>query len=444
VNSVPVNTKLTETSRRGLESVNPRLIGQYHQLTALLGQRLGADHAFLLAEPEQIVIVEGGSNTDLAWFVDGDTGGLPITALDAAEAQRLRLRYRSLAEDILRFADQLEAGNAQSLSDMAKLLRDALNVPDESQSLWSVDGRPVVVNWGYKRVAEGTLISDPSRLVGENKSRSEGLKAAGMAEHEPPPSPPEPQVVSRSAEQQPRTLARRIIGSFLWLVLVCQLVWIGDLLLRACGIGGVPWPASLRPWLPNYCALAGPAGSDISQMEASLQDREMALVRKIAACGPDCPPQKAPTDPVERAIQGNDLPRGRVEVTLAWDSLSDLDLHVRCGTQVIFYQVPKACGGELVSKDLNSNKENLRPNPIEHVIWDQMPPRARYTVYVNTYAYRGGDGPGRLTYTVRLSYRFDDGTTVILKEAKNKLTIQEGKEDEAFVFTSPITPPAHP
>jgi hypothetical protein len=70
-------TKVAETSRRGLESVNPKLASQYNQIVALLAQRLGPDHAFLLAEP----VPRGAASAagaDTAWYAKGAGSAQPL------------------------------------------------------------------------------------------------------------------------------------------------------------------------------------------------------------------------------------------------------------------------------------------------------------------------------------------------------------------------------
>jgi hypothetical protein len=243
----------------------------------------------------------------------------------------------------------------------------------------------------------------------------------------------------------------------LWLAFAGLLGGSGDLLLRACGIGAAPWPAFLRSWLPNSCASASPsAGADIQQIEAIIQDKEMALVGKIAACGPNCAPVSPaqiappvppsilvpPNDRVQRAIDDQRVKHGRIEISLVWEGRTDLDLHVKCPNDEILHGQRQACGGEL---DRDANAGEIMEHPVEHVVWaNSMPPAGEYHVIVVAYLYRDSDRPGSLKYTVRMTYRFDDGQIVILKEVADRATIEEKLKDEAFAFTSPITPPAHP
>ncbi|MDH3027204.1 hypothetical protein P5712_00005, partial [Methylobacterium fujisawaense] len=145
---MPATTKLTETPRLGLDPVNPKLGQQYEQLVDLLARRLSPAHAHLFAEPAPVAVA-GTGRPGFAWFAAVDGDARPVTALDPVAATTLRETAARLVAEITAFADGLEH-EGEASRDLARLLRDALVVPD-ADHLWSVDGQPVLVAWGYRR-----------------------------------------------------------------------------------------------------------------------------------------------------------------------------------------------------------------------------------------------------------------------------------------------------
>jgi hypothetical protein len=82
-------------------------------------------------------------------------------------------------------------------------------------------------------------------------------------------------------------------------------------------------------------------------------------------------------------------------VALAWNTRSDLDLHVAVPRgpgckrgAVVNYRNKEACGGQL---DVDANLDNTEINdtPVEHVAWRNAAPPGRYQVEVSHYKYRG-------------------------------------------------------
>src|SRR3954469_2014458 len=124
-------TKITETSLRGIEAVNPRLLEQYDRIVALLRSRLGPDHAFLLAEPVRFAGA-AGEGRDVAWFVRGTSDGEPLAGLGESAAEAVRSSLRQLTEDVRNLADGLEAEGGAS-RELGRFLKDALVIPDESR-----------------------------------------------------------------------------------------------------------------------------------------------------------------------------------------------------------------------------------------------------------------------------------------------------------------------
>lgn len=88
---------------------------------------------------------------------------------------------------------------------------------------------------------------------------------------------------------------------------------------------------------------------------------------------------------------------GPIQVTLAWEGPSDLDLHVvpPKGRKIYFVSKESACGGKL-DVDMNSGfRANNSLEPVENIVWtDSASPRSgEYRVYVHHYHSRESKEP---------------------------------------------------
>ena len=85
---------------------------------------------------------------------------------------------------------------------------------------------------------------------------------------------------------------------------------------------------------------------------------------------------------------------GEYQVTLIWNNLNDLDLHMDCpsGEHVFFAHKHSKCGAEL---DIDMNAGGPRSyNPVENIVWPYGPPKqGKFTIWVNHYRTRGGKNP---------------------------------------------------
>jgi hypothetical protein len=379
-------TKVAETSRRGLEPVNPKLIGQYDQLVSLLTSRLGPDHAYLFAEPMPLGAM-GTGEADTAWYVKGTGDAVQLAALPQEAASRAYARLVQLQADIDALAERMSSEGAVS-QELARFLRDALVVPDAAR-IYVVDGRPVLVDWGY-RLQSGMTVSAANAagaLTGRRPSdRSLAVAsgaASGAASGGDAPPPPEAPASPTSSPPPPDPAAwRRKILRILAMVLFALLALaLAARLLLSCGLGPL-WPSVLRHILPDHC----PAITDSPALkaveaeqraaEAQLKARELALAEKTGRCTADCPPPSAPPAPQPQVVpdieeRRSQLERGNVEITLAWNGRPDLDLKIICpdGTQV-FHSALTGCGGRLM-KDMNIGGDLQAP--VEHMIFPQEP-----------------------------------------------------------------------
>ncbi|WP_114393930.1 hypothetical protein [Oleisolibacter albus] len=93
---------------------------------------------------------------------------------------------------------------------------------------------------------------------------------------------------------------------------------------------------------------------------------------------------------------------GAVDVSLIWNDVNDLDLHVECpdGSRICF-ESKSACGG-LLDVDRNAFASALTAEPVENISWHTKPTRSG-TYRVGVHFFRQHD-PGKSTsaYSLRL------------------------------------------
>ena len=123
----------------------------YPQIRAVLTSELGPEAAGLLAEP----VVDRAKNR-IDWYTEGDPDHPPVALSELPEEQRqpmlaqvndLLKRGREVAE---RYAASEEGRRAQ----LGAMLRAALGTPAESE-IFLVEGRPVMIRWGFAGSALG-------------------------------------------------------------------------------------------------------------------------------------------------------------------------------------------------------------------------------------------------------------------------------------------------
>jgi hypothetical protein len=296
-------TKVAETSRRGLEPVNPKLAGQYDQIVALLTRRLSPDHAFLFAEPAPLGGAAAGA-ADTAWYCKGAGTARPLSALPPAEAVAAQTKLGGLVHDIETLAEEMQSEGDAS-RELGRLLKDALVVPDDGR-VWVVDGRPVLVDWGNRLQAGGALSARGrgGLLAGIGGAGTPARGAArvppgpldeGAPDSEPAggtngPRPPEAPPIA-PAPRRGRWLAH----AALWLVFVALTLASAVRLLEACALGPL-WPAFVRDLLPSECTSASTnrdvlaANDAVRSLDEQIRRHEIALGAKAAKCAIDCRP----------------------------------------------------------------------------------------------------------------------------------------------------------
>lgn len=258
-----MNTRIASSLRgqmRALASQGIFATDCYGQLRAVLLQKLGPEHAALLAEPQHD---PEGRHVD--WYAAGEGTARPASELPEADARMLRAKAARLAQDIKSLSDTLtvDAQSRQALS--GHLLQLALRHP-AAEDLWAVDGRPVLINWGFAPGAAGAQPQDLSR------------PGAVL----PPPPPPVPASVS--------TARGGCLAWLLPLLLLLLLLW-----LLATALGILPSP------LPSGCFRVDGADLEAQKSRAARLDDELArllqqLRERAALCKP-VPPSEPVKEP---------------------------------------------------------------------------------------------------------------------------------------------------
>lgn len=229
----------------------------YEQLKSILLQRLGPDHAALLAEPQHNA--EGNS---VDWYAEGNGPAVPLAELSEQDAQALRARAGALASDIAGLSSDLTADAQARQALSGQLLRLALQHPAD-EDIWSVDGRPVLINWGFAPGSVGAQPQDLTRLGGVL-----------------PPPPPPAVVAAAPVAVPPRS------GCLPWLLpllLFLLLLW-----LLGAALGLLPSP------LPSGCMPVDRSALEAEKQKAAASEDELALLwrqlqERAALCRPVAP-----------------------------------------------------------------------------------------------------------------------------------------------------------
>ncbi len=378
---------IAETTLAGLRPAGiggRRTLDAWDQLSAFIAydDKLGPEHARVLAEP---VIGNDGS---VEWYKPSglDGNAIAISDLPAVEQEALKTRARELTEAIRNRAEELRSESREDLRRMGETLSSALLLPREEEILFSIDGSPVLINWG-------TLndVPEPPLAVLEDYLRATPPPVSELPVSEPP----------AAASVLHSTLAihdRWSWWNLLWLLFTLLLAFLFFLLLFGCGLG----LSAFRGGLLDYCpgrALARGALESERERGAALE-AEIRRMEEATAQLPDCArlqtaqspdPEASPPEDEDsvferrRAQAGGET--GEVTVTLIWDGAGypDLDLKVICPAgDTINYRSPSSCSGNL-DVDANGGADR-RAEPVENIFWPEGAAQPGiYQVYVDNY-----------------------------------------------------------
>jgi hypothetical protein len=377
----------------------------WEQLKSLL-HRLDApgrnDFALLLAEP-----VSARGRTD--WYVAGGDQPLRLDALEPAARDAVIRQLQAMRERVRALADEYEHSTSPIDRNHAAALRAAIQVENEAQHVYALHGRPLLVAWGCAPaggqlqsaaiIGQGRLAPDESG--GEAAAVSEAAPApAPRVVMQPPPAaaPVELRPAMAGASPAPAAAALRWPLHLpwqipLWLLFLLLLFLIYRLLLSACGVAlgpsGEPVVGLCR--LVRTDALAAEIARRAA-LEEQVRAEEAELARRVADCGsPGGNPGQGTLTQVERQRESENIDRrveqqgggrGKLNVSLKWDTKDDLDLWVKCPDGVfIRHDNLQHCGGRL-DVDRNHPAEAAVLDPVENVTWAEPPPPGEYEVVV--------------------------------------------------------------
>ena len=440
----------------------------FEQLARYLRQHLSEDHAALLAEPNV-----NPSHGTVDWYAVVPEAGTRVCRYDEADEEVRAAAGETLARlraDIEERAGVLAQSRAGGERVLGRMLNLALEIPGE-EYIYCVGDRPVLVCWGNL----------------QDRPQPERGVLRKMVPYRPPPLPA---AAAAGVAAFPAAVALRQpfpwLALLLWLLFLLLVVALFVVLLSGCGIG----PNWLRDrGLVSFCPLPiARDGGDRSLLEAErirqdILEEELTRLRfRVAEAQLDCrqqaaavvpespPPPAAPLEPdptpepepaaapeppptpepetpvvwprppereprtaeeeFDERLEREGGQLGEVTVTLAWNSDSDLDLHIICPDgERIFFDSPSGCGGEL-DVDMNAVGSNqISLQPVENIVWPNGAPSGDYEVRVDNYRGRS-DGTRPVPFSLRIISGDD---THIIEEA-----IRETDGDRVFYrFTVP-------
>jgi hypothetical protein len=347
----------------------------FSYIRALVEQHLGADAAAMLTEP-QVVPREGRHQ----WLADVAIDA-PLVRLDRASAEQAAAARRRLDEVRWRAREAWETLNATGIEQnrqQAVAIVRAFKVPQDSEYVWLVGERPLLVGWGHETASAVPLEPAALALTYRRPVADLAPRAGAITESGPVPAPPPPRA-SRSWSWA---------TAFLWLLFIALALGIGGLLLPACSIH-IPGTQWRWTWGAGCMAHAQNPLADLVAQNRGLG--QVLRAQQIALEARDfCPPVAHP-QPVSSAPNLPALPpsvdvRAPVQVRLDWDTDDDLDLVVRCPSggwisPLHQHQWEQSCGDG--KRDLDANyKMKKRDYPTaEHIGWHDIHP-GRYRVIV--------------------------------------------------------------
>jgi len=218
--------------------------------------------------------------------------------------------------------------------------------------------------------------------------------------------------------------ARRGAGAALWGLFAALVIAGGWLFLRACALDALGL---------DYCPVRSEGGAlrrAAADGDALAREVHMAelSVAEAPVCAPPAPvppvapappaptlvvppappPARAETDRIDRKVEERGGQNGRLQFTLEWGTLDDLDLNVSCPggniDSVPGHAGPGICGDGRKDVDANRNLvENVSATPIENVVWQSDIPSGPYRIEVIEYRAKSSAG-NTVPFTLRMRW----------------------------------------
>jgi hypothetical protein len=231
----------------------------------------------------------------------------------------------------------------------------------------------------------------------------------------------------------------------LWTAFGLMLVASGFLLLNACDLDTPRFLSTAQRFCPVPVdgSARDHAMAKRDALQSRIHDAELNIAR-IANCV-TAPPANAtparPQAPAQHTENTNPGPtvgrRGKLEVTLWWNTTDDLDLTVECPGGYLSPEDskhgPGICGDGVHDVDANQKMVHPVTDPKEHATWDS-PPDGSYQVWVKAYM---TSHPDPIDYWVRV--QLDDEIKVCHNQVKWDGTAHTGYIQSPIMFK-----PEHP
>ncbi len=248
------------------------------QLRTAVSAHLSPRHANLLAIPE---VDPTGQRID--WYAPFDGAPRRLADLDPAAREQVLDEVQRLHAEIAGLADRMEASDRSTAErNFARLLRHALTAPGED-TLYVVDGRPVMTFWGF--TADASL---PGAFLAAPPAMAAPRPAAAM---------PRPEAVLASAPAVAAVAGPVRSAWWQWLLLALLLL----LMLAVLAWLVRPWLPRLEPWLEAEAreralslAVRQPAEIQKARFDTLQQDNEALrlelarLTDEASRRGADC------------------------------------------------------------------------------------------------------------------------------------------------------------
>lgn len=251
----------------------------FPQIRQMLRNKFDDDYALLFTKPE-----ENPGADSIDWYSPVQGEPRRLSELPAEDAEILRARMASMAEDIYNYGEELIKTSEPLKVTRGRILLLALSYPNED-SLYAVGGQPVFVNWGF---APGTPGVEPMRLYKlkidrppklEKKAAPAPEKAAEQAAKNPePPSEPRP---------TPLAPVARPSGCFWWILPALLLALLLALLFVGVGsTGALSGYTLFKIPAPDWW-LADGKSDEIDSLRSEIARLRESLGRKAEMCVPE-------------------------------------------------------------------------------------------------------------------------------------------------------------
>ena len=267
-------------------------------------------------------------------------------------------------------------------------LGNCIRTPDDQQFVKAIKTKndpvpeysPLLVYWGHRQftaenIPKGPLIGRVDRVLGiENQvGDDEDLISTNLA--------PE----GAGVKNLTPAYKNRFPVLMLWLAIFILIAFILFILLSGCGI--------LNFYACDQNKTYGGSDEKIMALESQLKTLELEVARKNLICAKPVVESSQVVIPIEDAplfkvLDEKNAMMGDLNVSLAWNGQTDLDLSLTCpdGGQISFHKKKfeqNGCG----VLDLDANYRSKSETPVEH-IFINSPETGKYELKVN---YRSRD-----------------------------------------------------